>query len=187
MRTSQRQCGRQSRIQPRISRAELAQLMEQYRAPLIGYIRRMVRDPFVAEDLCHEALIKLMRNAHRYDARLNLHNWIYTIARNVTLDYLRSRQRAREVFVADVEAAYSNDPIENVADQESVTALQDALAQLPQRERDALLRKEGCDETFREIGADFGCTISHVRTLISHAKARLQEIYPAEVIASRAG
>lgn len=158
--------------------ATVQEVFETWREPVIRYVQRIVNDRHLAEDLAQETFLKVYKNLDRVDLKGNLGNWIFTIARNLTLDYLRQCRRDRTVFVDELEAGYCADPADDAGDEEEAEILNSALSKLTTRQRYALVKKEAEDETFREIGEHLGCTISHVRTLIHHAKAILQESMP---------
>ncbi|GAB3920154.1 RNA polymerase sigma factor [Larkinella terrae] len=73
------------------SRKAYSELYDYYGSTLLGFINRMVNDQVQAEDLLQETFIKVWQQIHRYDpAKGRLFTWLLKIARNTTLDYLRS-------------------------------------------------------------------------------------------------
>ena len=76
---------------------DFPQLMGQLRARLHRYCARMVGSVLDGEDIVQETLIKA--NAS-YDARevQNVEAWLFRIAHNAAMDFLRKRARAQEVF-----------------------------------------------------------------------------------------
>lgn len=75
-------------------RAALQRLYEQEGARLLGVARRLVRDNALAEDVVHDAFIKVWNGAAEFDpARGSARGWIFSITRHVALDNLRRRLR----------------------------------------------------------------------------------------------
>jgi len=71
-------------------------LVSRFERPLFFYALRRMQNDEAARDVVQETLIKLTQHAHRYDPTSPLSAWLYTIARNKCIDYLRKR-RYREV------------------------------------------------------------------------------------------
>lgn len=67
-------------------------LVRRFERPLLSLIRRMVHDPELAEDLAQEAFVKAFRHLERYDSQRKFSSWLFKIAHNTTLDYLRRRR-----------------------------------------------------------------------------------------------
>jgi RNA polymerase sigma-70 factor (ECF subfamily) len=72
--------------------AAFASLYAQYQRPITGYLRRLVGNGEVAEDLAQETFLKAYRALGRTNDELNFRAWLYRIATNNALSYHR-RQR----------------------------------------------------------------------------------------------
>ncbi|MFC1586727.1 RNA polymerase sigma factor [Planctomycetota bacterium] len=162
-------------------------IAQEYQRQLTCYIVSIVRDRHLAEDLCQETFLKVYRNRFHFEKGGNFQNWLYTIARNIALDFLRSRRRERIAFIEDLEKEYCNDPFDNASRNEEAVVLRDAMRILTDRQHYALVEKENYDQTYREIGEQLNCTISRVRTLIHHAKLILREVVPQMGMLPKAG
>ena len=68
------------------------ELIRRYERPVFSLIFRMVRDRETAEDLSQEAFIKVLNHIDRYRPEFKLSSWLFKIANNVAIDYLRKRQ-----------------------------------------------------------------------------------------------
>ena len=77
-------------------RQALQRLYHQESARLLGVVLRIVRDRARAEDIVHDAFIKVWAQAHRFDAqRGSARGWIFTLTRHLALNQVRNG--AREV------------------------------------------------------------------------------------------
>lgn len=71
----------------------LAELIGGYKDGLMLYLNSFVRDVATAEELTEEVFVKLVLKKPRFSQRSSFKTWIYAIARNTAIDYLRRNQR----------------------------------------------------------------------------------------------
>src|SRR5262252_7495492 len=69
----------------------LDRLIEQYQHRLLRYLIYLVGNRELAEDLFQETWIRVLERGHRYDGKHEFSTWLYAIARNLTIDYLRKK------------------------------------------------------------------------------------------------
>ena len=72
-------------------------LVEQLEKPLVNFIYRFVGERHTAEDIFQETFVRVVRTVANFRPEASLTTWIYTIARNLSLDHLKARRRHREV------------------------------------------------------------------------------------------
>ena len=70
----------------------LSALIARYQNRLYRYLLRMVRQPQEAEDLFQQTWLHVAEKIRRYDPQRNFDAWLFTLARNLTLDYLRRKR-----------------------------------------------------------------------------------------------
>src|SRR6266568_5326299 len=74
----------------------LDRLIERYQHRLLRYLVSLTADRAIAEDLFQETWMRVLERGHQYDGRHEFSTWLYTIARNLTIDHLR-RKSARSL------------------------------------------------------------------------------------------
>lgn len=151
-------------------------LFDACHAPLRRYALSLVRDAATADDLVQDAFVRLWDRRSRLDDGLPLRAYLFRIVRNLSLNARRddaTRQRLLEDPAAHDSAAVPRGvaaPDDVVLGDDLADRLQGWLAQLPPRQREALLlsRVEGL--THAEVADAMGCA---VRTVNNHLVAAL--------------
>jgi RNA polymerase sigma-70 factor (ECF subfamily) len=69
----------------------LDRLIEQYQHRLLRYLVYLSGNRELAEDLFQETWIRVLERGHQYDGRHVFSTWLYAVARNLTIDYLRKK------------------------------------------------------------------------------------------------
>jgi len=117
-----------------------------YSDSVYGYVRSIVRDDFEAEDITQHVFAKLMTVIVKYDQRgVPFLGWLLRLSHNAAIDHLRSRRAipTEEIFGPD--ARTDDDHAERSA------TLHEALATLPEEQRDVVLMRHLCGLSPGEI------------------------------------
>jgi RNA polymerase sigma-70 factor, ECF subfamily len=69
----------------------LDRLIEQYQHRLLRYLVHLSGNRELAEDLFQETWIRVLERGHQFDGKHEFSTWLYAVARNLTLDYLRKK------------------------------------------------------------------------------------------------
>ena len=78
------------------------ELVRRYQRPIAAYVYRMVGDYELALDLTQEVFIKIYRSLATYRSEYKFSTWIYTIAHNTAIDYLRRQSWVSHGLVSKV-------------------------------------------------------------------------------------
>ena len=161
-----------------VSPERLTHLFTTYHATLVRYVARRVGDRDWAEEVAQETFVRAMNQEVIASER----SWLFAVATNLVRDGARrdSRQRVRLERMrveAEGESVVEPGPTSMERDEDRARA-RTALAQLADRDRDALLmREEGLG--YDEIATALGLSIGSVGTTLSRARRRLMEAYEA--------
>jgi RNA polymerase sigma-70 factor (ECF subfamily) len=120
------------------SESALESLISRHRDRLVRMSARLTSDMGHAEDIAQETFIRLVRHAPEYEGRGQFVSWLYTIARRLSLNTIRSRQRRPEVAL---EAANDRPSYATPEKALELKEVRRALAGLPERQRKALWLK----------------------------------------------
>ena len=81
----------------------LAEIVKNYRDGLILYLNGIVNNFSVAEELMEETFFKIITKQPRFNAKYSFKTWLYTIGRNVAIDYLRHNAKQSDTSFDDFE------------------------------------------------------------------------------------
>ncbi len=149
---------------------------------VFGVVRRVVRDPFQAQEVCQEVLLEVWRCASRFQpGRGSAMAWVSTIAHRRAVDRVRAEQRSaeRQLRAASHQVAYDEvaEAVEARLDRERVRHCLGSLTEL-QRESVTLAYYGGY--TFREVAGLLGVAEGTVKTRMRDGLIRLRDCMGAE-------
>jgi len=118
------------------NREAFAQVVQQYSEPLYWKIRRMVLSHDDANDVLQNVFLKAWTNMGEFKNKSRMSTWLYRIAVNETLDFLRKKKRM-DSFCGSDDASVANQLLadEYFDGDETQAQLQEAIAQLPEVQR----------------------------------------------------
>jgi RNA polymerase sigma-70 factor (ECF subfamily) len=164
-------------------------LLRRYRAPLVNYFCRMVRDRALAEDLAQEVFLRVYRARHRYQAEARFTTWLYRIATNLALNAIRDRKPvAARVEPVDAEGDPDSSRFVDskpTAEQQLIQTdrqrlIRRAIEALPENQRAAVILHKYQEVDYHQIAKILGVSVSAVKSLLFRAyeslRARLEPL-----------
>lgn len=155
-------------------------LVLKYQHKIVKLISRYVRDPDEVFDVAQESFIKAYRALANFRGESAFYTWLYRIAINTAKNHLVSQGRRppeADIDVADAEqldGAYALKEIgspERMALKDEIgRAVQDAIEQLPEDLRTAIVLRELEGLSYEEIAEAMSCPIGTVRSRIFRAR-----------------
>jgi RNA polymerase sigma-70 factor (ECF subfamily) len=142
--------------------AAFEQLVRTYQQHVWRFVRRLLGDATVAEDVTQETFLRVFRRLPTFAFDAKFSTWVFQIARNAGIDELRSRQRrARLGSVAPPPRPSARAEIEA------------ALASLPVDLREALVLVEVLGLRYHEVARVLGVPEGTVKSRVFSARSRL--------------
>ena len=162
----------------------LADLVERFQHRLVRYLLYLTGRREHAEDLAQETWVRVLQRGSQYDGRQRFDLWLFAIARNLAIDYLRKKRKA-------VQTASSPDdrdeillvpssgpsPFEAAARSEDAIRLAAQLQILPPLYREALLLRFQEDLSLAEIAQVLGAPLTTVTSRIYRGLAALRSAF----------
>ena len=153
-------------------------IVERYRRPLLRACRRILPEAR-AEDALQQALVAAWTALRRGDEVDDVRPWLYRIVRNTALNQLRVAGYDLDELVDTLAAA--EDPEEEIERRALVRQTLAAVAALPERQRDALLRTAVEGRGQDEVARDLGLTDTALRQLVHRARVSVRAAATAVV------
>ncbi|MGV3773489.1 MAG: RNA polymerase sigma factor [Verrucomicrobiales bacterium] len=166
--------------------AAFEELVEKYKQPITNLLYRNLRDATEAEDLAQNVFIQVYKSADRYRADAKFSTWLYTIARNLCLNEIRRRSRhpadsLDQMTAPDGEHTAKQFPDKNeqaagekMLRSELESKVEQALSELPENQRNAMLLYQQQDLSYDEISEVMNCSLSATKSLIHRARETLK-------------
>jgi RNA polymerase sigma factor (sigma-70 family) len=157
-------------------------IVDRYQGRLLGFCRQMLGSTEDAEDVLQEVFVNAYRAMLADEREINLRPWLYRIARNRCLNYLRKpKADAQESMdmVPEVEAASTAEKVHN---REEFRQILSDVNKLPETQRAALLLREMDALSYEEIAAAMETTVPSVKSLLVRARISLAEASQARLL-----
>jgi RNA polymerase sigma-70 factor (ECF subfamily) len=164
------------------------ELVERYQHRLVGVMHHLVGNADEAEDLAQEVFLRVYRARKKYRPRAKFSTWLFTIANNLALNSLRSRQRKPVVPLnvrdsgplgprpaESLVHARTEQPAQSLQQQELAAIIARALDGLNERQRMAVVLNKFEEMSYEEIAEVMNLTTKAVKSLLSRARSNLRD------------
>jgi RNA polymerase sigma-70 factor, ECF subfamily len=149
-------------------------LLDRYQPGLVRHCFVMSGDYEIAQDLTQEASIKAYFKLKNYQEKYRFSTWLYKIATNLCLDYLRKKRHVSLTDIPELPSTLST-PQELAMKNESKQEIQQAVRILPIRYQTVVSLYYWQEQSYEEIAIIMDVPINTVRTWLKRAKERLKE------------
>lgn len=150
-------------------------LYDRYHDELFAFLRKLLNDSALSEDVLQEAFLKAYAAIDQYDPERAFRPWIYRIARNAALDALRVRKKVKRLEALPRPRATDAGAAERLARKEDVARLQSALDSLPPETKALLIQRHGLCMKLSELSQSFDCTERTIRNRLRAAAGLLAQ------------
>ena len=167
--------------------AAFEELVAQFQHRLVAIMHHLIGNADEAEDLAQEVFLRVYRARKKYHPRCKFSTWLFTIANNLALNALRSRQRKPVVPLPAQDSGplgprpaeqlvpdRGSGPMQKVQRQEVAAQVRRALETLNERQRMAVVLNKFEDMNYAEIALVMGLTTKAVKSLLSRARMNLR-------------
>ena len=148
------------------------QLIVRWERPIYALAYRVIGKEEDARDVCQDAFLRAYRALPGFKGQAKFSSWLYRIALNLCRDWIRRQRRAPVSQLPEdmdaIELASETGPAESIEDlvarRELTAIVEEAMSELSEEQRTAIILKEYHGMTFQEIADMQGCPLSTVKT-----------------------
>lgn len=164
-------------------------LVRKYLKPIFSFVFRLVENSQEAEDITQEVFVKAWRNLKKFNQKQSFKTWLFTIAKNTCLDWLRKK---KEILFSELERKEKKTLIQNIPDlkplpdeiferKDLANLFKEALEKLPLKYKIVLLLRYNDHLTFRQISEIFKEPLNTVKSRHKRAIIQLKKLLLAKV------
>lgn len=155
-------------------------LSEQHVNPLLALATRMLGDRTEAEDAVQECFLRVWKNAGRWKPTAAIGTWLHRITYNLCIDRIRARRPTVPIEPIDPP---SSAPLadQGIQGRHVARRVQDALAALPERQRDAIILVHFQELPGREAASMMDISVEALESLLARARRALKTALTKDV------
>ena len=142
---------------------------------LVGFVCSYVNDEEVAKDIVHDVFLVVLKNQKKLDTSYSLKSYLFTLSKNYALNYLK-HLRVVAMNEREVVEALQN------ADEELDDYEQRKLDELPEKQREVLMKCFVEGQTYKDVADVMGISVNSVKTHISRGLKFLRNELKGEMV-----
>src|ERR1035437_4937765 len=152
-------------------------LIRKYQKKIYWHVRRMVISHDDANDVTQETFVKVWKYLDRFKEESQLFTWIYRIATNESISFLRKKRSRFFIPLINVENQLSNSLKDDnfFSGDEIQLKLQKAILKLPEKQRIVFNMKYYDDLKYEEMSEVLGTSVGALKASYHHAVKKVEE------------
>ena len=162
--------------------AAFERLIERHQTLVVGTVARMLGSNSDVEDLAQQVFLRVWRNAGRYVPRAKFTTWLLKITRNLVFNEMRRTKRHSHVPIQTDTAGEElpmkdesvQSPAESLLEHELQRAIEEAIIELPETQRMALVLRRYEGRSYEEIGEILDLSVPAVKSVLFRARTELR-------------
>lgn len=170
-------------------------LYHRYKNRILTFILRYVGDREWAEDLTQEVFLKIYRTPKAFDPRNRFLTWLFAVARNLTIDFLRrkrptaplSSMQDDQEFTIEPEIRDHEGPVESTLLTEMDGKMQGVLLELSPKLREVFILCAMQGLSYEEVATIVRCPAKTVSSRLSRARERFMKAFEPYLHGKRTG
>ena len=160
------------------------EIVKRYQRKLFVYLYHLTGSKEETEDILQNVFVKVYNNLKKFNTRKKFSSWIYRIAHNEAVNYLKKRSRKKFVSWEDVIinkekmeiSSHERSPLDSWIKKELKREVEEALDKLPNKYKEVLILRYFSEKSYEEMSEILKKPINTVGTLINRAKKKLLDV-----------
>lgn len=150
-------------------------IISKYQSKLYGYIFKLVRDEYAAQDILQETFLKAYINLNQYNRKKDFSPWLLRIARNNVLDYFKKKKnysifQLNENTDSIEENRRDEIPHKALEEREKTNKIDQVINSLPEKYRILIVLKYFNDLNYKEISERMNISVDKVKWRLYQAR-----------------
>jgi len=160
------------------------ELVRRHQQSVFNFCLRLLRNAEDAEDIAQDAFVQAYRNIKKFQPRAKFSTWLFTIAKNLSLNLIRDEKRGtrRMVPIDDglegvtLATAAADQPDSEAIEHETAAVVREAIDRLSPDHKLVIVLRDLEGLSYKEIGQMINCRSGTVKSRLSRARAGLKEV-----------
>jgi len=160
------------------------QIIKRYQTKLFSYLYRLIGNREETEDLLQNVFVKVYNNLDRFDRRKKFSSWIYRIAHNEAVNFLKKKGKKKFISLEDITttkdkleiSTSGKSPADSWIKKELKKEVEVAMEKLPAKYKEVLILRYFLDKSYGEMSEILGKPVNTVGTLLNRAKKKLLQV-----------
>ncbi len=163
-------------LNPKTQNVAFEQLLKEFQKPLYAHIRSIVLDHDDTNDVLQNTFIKVFNSLKKFRGDSKLFSWIYRIATNESIDFLKNKARKTGVSIENLQENYvENLRSDSYFDGDKIALkLQKAIVTLPEKQQLVFKMKYFQELKYEEISEILGTSVGGLKASYFHAVAKIE-------------
>jgi RNA polymerase sigma-70 factor (ECF subfamily) len=152
-------------------------LLSKYQERLYWHIRRLVIEHEDANDVLQNTFVKVYKGIPKFKGNSTLYTWLYRIATNESLTFLKRKKRRRTASIEDEMTELANRLHADVYfdSNEATIKLQQAIAQLPDRQKTVFNMRYFDEMSYQDISSVLETSVGGLKASYHHAAKKVEQ------------
>ena len=145
-----------------------------YKGRVFSYVYRIIRNYDDAEEIALDTFVRCFKSLDSFDQTKTFSTWLFAIAHNLTVDFLRKRKQECEYL--DETHAFQEDFIQEYEKREQLESIEKALTKLEIIDREIVVLFYMEDKSYQEISEILDIPKTTIKTRLHRARLRLRDL-----------
>lgn len=160
------------------------QLVIRHQDAVVGTVAKMLNNSSDAEDIAQQVFVRIWKSAPRYQVKAKFTTYLYTVTRNLVFNESKRRSRKKAVSIEEraeeshleVRGDENHQPDNSVLHSELQTAVDNAINELPETQRMAIILRRYEQLNYEDIAKTLEISVSAVKSQLFRARTSLKSL-----------
>jgi len=154
--------------------AGFSALVDAYQEKMYWQIRRMVAVHADADDVLQNTFVKVYKNILKFEGNSKLSTWLYRIAMNESINFIKARNRKRTEDISDMQFEKSLVEDRYFDHDKALLTLQKAIHNLPEKQRAVFTMRYYDEVAYKDMAEIMGGSVGSLKASYHHAVKKVE-------------